>query len=88
MSNDLSCVQQYLHTQLLMCRPLQHEGRAVPGSVYFYVLATVGVEIKRLVTPSCEKKLRFTECYGLQQNFLPDINFSGIMIFTTIIISS
>lgn len=60
----------------------------MPGSVYFSVIAGVRVEIKRPVKLSPEKKLGFTEYYGLRQNFLPDTNFSGIMMFVMIIISS
>lgn len=49
-----------------MFRPLQGEGRAMPGSVYFYVVAVVRVEIKRPVTHPPEEELGFTEYYGLQ----------------------
>lgn len=71
-----------------MFRPLQGEGRAMPGSVYFYVVVAVRVEIRRPVTLSPEKELGFTEYYRLQQNFLPDINFSGVTVFVMIVISS
>ena len=70
-----------------MFRPLQGEGRTMPGSVYFYVVSAVRVEIKRPVTLYPEKELGFTERYGLQQNFLPDINFAD-MVFIMIIIFS